>query len=189
MEIRNQQFAKKIRGYSAGEVKNFLFQLSQDYEGVYSENNLLKEKNHSLQAQLATYQQMEHTMHQSIMFAQQAADMLKESARQEADVLLETAKKKIMEMLGLYQEVMKRLNMMNSEIKIQLDGQLALFHKNQVKLEEYTAFFFSNDFKELLESLNKAGQTSLNDIFPLADQPAASPAPVKTESDGYLPRG
>jgi cell division initiation protein len=183
VEVRNQQFGKSLLGYKATEVKNYLSQLAQDYENLYAENNLLREKNRSLQAQLMTYQQMEQTMNQSIVFAQQAADMLKESARQEAEILLTAAKQKITEMLSLYQEVMKRLNMMNAEIKVQLDGQLQLFQKNQDKLEEYTAYFFSNDFKTLLENLGKNDPGALNDIFiPVAapkEGSAARPASTR----------
>ena len=48
MEIRNQQFSKSLRGYDQDEVKNFLMQLAQDYENLYSQNATLKESIKSL---------------------------------------------------------------------------------------------------------------------------------------------
>ena len=163
MEIRSQQFKKNLLGLNNNEVKNFLFQVAQDYEDIFAENNLLKERNQNLQNQLESYKQMEQTLNQSIILAQQAAEMLKANAKEEANNLMEEAKKKIVEMFTLYQEVVKRLNMMNAEIKSQLDTQVGLFEKNKVRIEEYSNYFFSSDFKELLDDLHKMSLIDLDE--------------------------
>ena len=164
IELRSHEFRRSLWGFSKNEVRNFLFQLAQDYEQVYSENNLLKEKYHNLQMQLESYQQMEQTMNQSIIFAQQASDMMKASAKEETRLLIEAARQKIVELFSVYQEVVKRLNMMNTEIKAQLDIQMSLFDKNQRRIEEYTTYFLSNDFKELMEDLHKITSVQLDEI-------------------------
>jgi len=85
MEIRNQQFGKSLRGYNEEEVKNYLMQLAQDYENLYSQNATLKESIQRLEAELLKYHKIEDTMNNSLIFAQQTAEDIKSNARREAE--------------------------------------------------------------------------------------------------------
>ena len=103
MEIRNQQFRKKIRGYDEDEVKNFLARIAVDYENMYSENARLKENIQQVQYELDKYRKMEETMNNSLILAQQTAEEFKTNARHEADLYLKEAKQKITQILSVYQ--------------------------------------------------------------------------------------
>lgn len=155
MEIRNQQFPKSLRGFSQEEVKKYLLNLAQDYENLYSDNASLKEKIQSLEHELNRYRKLEETMNNSLILAQQTAEDLKASARKEADLLLEESKKRIIEVMMVYQEIIKRMNIFNVEIKAQVGAELELLEKNQKKIEELSGFFYSKDFKEIMEGLEK----------------------------------
>ena len=155
MEIRNQQFGKSLRGYDQDEVKNFLMQLAQDYENLYSQNATLKESIKRLESELQKYHKIEDTMNNSLIFAQQTAEDMKTNARREADLILEDAKRRIAELLMVYQEVIKRLNLFNTELKAQMSGQIEMLEKNQHRVEELTQFFYSKDLKEMLEKLEE----------------------------------
>lgn len=155
MEIRNQQFGKSMRGYNQDEVKNFLMQLAQDYENLYSQNATLKESIQRLEAELLKYHKIEDTMNNSLIFAQQTAEDMKTNARREAELILEDAKKRIAEILMVYQEVIKRLNLFNTELKSQMSGQIEMLEKNQQRVEELTQFFYSKDLKDILEKLEE----------------------------------
>ncbi len=155
MEIRNQQFSKSLRGFSQEEVKKYLLNLAQDYENLYSENAGLKEKIQSLEYELKKYRKLEETMNNSLILAQQTAEDLKASARKEADLLLEESKKRISDVMIVYQEIIKRMNIFNVELKSQVGAELELLEKNQKKIEELSNFFYSKDFKEVMESLEK----------------------------------
>ena len=48
MEIRQQEFTKKMRGYDPDEVQNFLESLAEEFEKLNSENESLKENLQSL---------------------------------------------------------------------------------------------------------------------------------------------
>lgn len=161
MEIRNQQFGKSVRGYNQDEVKNFLMQLAQDYENLYSQNATLKESVQRLEAELQKYRKIEDTMNNSLIFAQQTAEDMKTNARREADLILEDAKRRIAELLMVYQEVIKRLNLFNTELKAQMSGQIEMLEKNQKRVEELSQFFYSRDLKEMLEKLE---QVSIKDV-------------------------
>lgn len=155
MEIRNQQFKKSIRGYHEDDVKGFLLNLSQDYEQLYSENAHLKENIQRLEYELNKYRKLEETMNSSLILAQQTADDLKANARKEAGIMLEESKRKINEMLMVYQDVVKRINLFNAELKAHINSEMDILDKGQKKIDELTEFFFSKDLKEIMESMEK----------------------------------
>ncbi len=161
MEIRNQQFGKSLRGYNEEEVKNFLMQLAQDYENLYSQNATLKESIQRLEGELLKYHKIEDAMNNSLIFAQQTAEDVKTNARREAELILVDAKKRIADLLMVYQEVIKRLNIFNTELKAQMSGQMEMLEKNQQRIEELTQFFYSKDLKDILEKLE---QVNIKDV-------------------------
>ena len=152
-EIRNQQFRKGVRGYSEDEVRNFLALIAQDYEALYSENAKIREAMQRLEQDLSRYHRMEETMNSSLILAQQTAEDLKAIARQEAQLMLEEAKQIISDVLMVYQVIIKRMNLFNSELKAQVGGQLEILEKNQAKIEELSDFFYGRDLKEMMERL------------------------------------
>ena len=154
MEIRNQQFRKKMRGYDPEEVKNFIFNLAKDYETLYSENVLLRENIQKAQYELDHYRKLEETMNNSLILAQQTAEMIKTNAQKEAEMIQEESRRKIAEIFQAYQEVLQRLNLMTAEIKAQINGELEMLEKSQRKTEELSEFFFSKDTKVILEKLS-----------------------------------
>ena len=153
MEIRNQQFGKKMRGYDPEEVRKFIVSLAQDYENLYSENVLLRENIQKVKYELDHYRKLEETMNNSLILAQKTAEMIKANAQKESEMILEESRKKIAETFFVYQEVLQRLNMMTAEIKAQLSGEMEILEKSQRKTEELSEFFFSKDTKVLLEKL------------------------------------
>jgi cell division initiation protein len=155
MEIRNQQFAKSIRGYNEEEVRSFLLRLAQDYETIYSENSQLKESIQRLRYDLERYRKMEETMNNSLILAQQTGEIIKANAQKEANMILEDSKRVISEMLTAYQEVVKRLDLFNLELKAQMNAELEMISRNQLKTEELSTFFHNQDVKELIANLSK----------------------------------
>lgn len=156
IEIRNQQFKKKVRGYDEEEVKNFLMRIAADYENIYSENAQLRENIQRVEYELEKYRKMEETMNNSLILAQQTAEDVKASARREANAFLEEAKMKIARILSVYQDILKRLNVFSVELKAQLGSQIEMLDKNQHKMDELSEIFYGRDLKELLEGMEKA---------------------------------
>ncbi len=156
MEIHNYQFKKAMRGFDQEEVKEFLEIIADDYEALFVENAQLKEAIQRLEYELSKFKRIEETMNSSLILAQQTAENIKTNAQMESEKLIDDAKRKIMEIFVLYQDVVKRLNMFNLELKGQVAGQMEILEKNQKKVEEMTEFFFGRDLKEVLEKLEKA---------------------------------
>jgi cell division initiation protein len=91
LDIRNKEFSKGIRGYQCGEVEKFLETVSQEFESAYTENFELREKTKGLEVEISHYRQIENTLQQTLVLAQQTAEEVKKTARHEAALLLREA--------------------------------------------------------------------------------------------------
>ncbi len=154
MEIRNHHFSKSFLGYREEEVKEFIQQVAQDYETLYSENSQLKESIQKQLFELDKYRKIEGTMNNSLILAQQTAEELKVNARQEANKILEDLKRSIAEMAASYQEMVKHLNVCTLELKSQLNVELELLEHNLTKNEEMASFFTKPDIQDLLNRVS-----------------------------------
>lgn len=99
MDIHNKEFAKGFRGYSAEEVDSFLAELVSDYENFYRENRELKEKIEHLESRVNQYEQMQGTVNDTLVLAQETAENVKNAARKEADVIIKNAEQQKQHML------------------------------------------------------------------------------------------
>ncbi|MGI6436121.1 MAG: DivIVA domain-containing protein [Syntrophomonadaceae bacterium] len=153
MEIRSQQFRKALRGFKEEEVHNYLAVVAQDYEKLFSDNATLRDQIQRMDFELGKYRKMEETMNNSLILAQQTAEELKQNARHEAALMLAESKQKIADMLNIYQDVIKRLNVYNAELKAQISGQMEMLEKSQKRVDDMSNFFYSKDLKEIMESL------------------------------------
>lgn len=91
MDITSKEFKKSFRGYDVDEVDEFLDEIAEDYERIYKENSILKEKVHNVEENLNHYSKMEKTIQNTLILAQDAADQSKKSAKKEADLIIRSA--------------------------------------------------------------------------------------------------
>ncbi len=99
MDIHNKEFETGFRGYSKDEVDTFMAELSADYEMYYRENRELKDKIENLQKRILQYEQMEGTMNNTLVLAQETAENVKAAARKEADLIIQQAEQKKQQMV------------------------------------------------------------------------------------------
>lgn len=114
LDIRNKTFRKGVRGYQCEEVEKFLETVSQEFETVYAENFELREKTKGLEAEISHYRQLENTLQQTLVFAQQTAEEVKQAARHEAELLLREAEQ---EKQNKVSEAQKRWDEIQEEIQ------------------------------------------------------------------------
>lgn len=92
LDIENKKFSKRaLNGYSTEEVDDFLDELTIDYERIYKEASEAKQTIENLNAEIAKYRQMETTLQSTLLMAQNAAEEVKNSAKQQADMILSQA--------------------------------------------------------------------------------------------------
>lgn len=91
MDIHNKEFEKGFRGYNSDEVDAFLAELVGDYETLYRDNREMTDKIEYLEKRLAQYEQMEETMNNTLVLAQETGESVKTAARKEADLIIQEA--------------------------------------------------------------------------------------------------
>lgn len=147
MDIRNKEFRKGVRGYQAEEVEKFLDAVSKEFEFLYAENFELREKVQRFEQELKQYKQLEGTLQQTMVLAQQTAEEVKQSARHEAELMLKAAEqekaqrsleaqKKLDEVNEEIEELLKRRELVRTQLKSFLRAQLDLadaFNKEDKK--------------------------------------------------------
>lgn len=90
-DISNKEFKKNLRGYSPEEVDEFLDDIVENYEELYKENSILKEKVSTVTEKLDHYGKIENTIQNTLLLAQNAAEQARTSAQSEAELLVKNA--------------------------------------------------------------------------------------------------
>ena len=94
LDLNNKNFSKGFRGYDTEEVDEFFAKVAKDFERLYQDNVELKDAVERVSAKLEYYQQMESTMQNTLVIAQETADEVKKNSEQKAALLeQETAMK------------------------------------------------------------------------------------------------
>lgn len=94
LEIKRQQFKKVMRGYDPVEVDTFLDMISNELEEVLTRNKELKDKILELETQLKDYKNMERTLQQTLLQAQETSGKEIENSRREAHLIVQEAELK-----------------------------------------------------------------------------------------------
>jgi cell division initiation protein len=92
LDIQQQKFKVKFRGYDAQEVETFLEMVSEDVESLLKEYNTLRAELRKIEVKLADYRENERAIQQTIMTTQKVSDDLKRNAQREAELLISEAK-------------------------------------------------------------------------------------------------
>ena len=99
LEVKRQQFKKVLRGYDPVEVETFLEMLSNEIEDYVKEGKEFQEKVLELEVQLRDYKNMEKTLQQTLMQAQEASGKSIENSRKEAQLIVQEAELKAQQIL------------------------------------------------------------------------------------------
>lgn len=99
LDIHHKEFTHALRGYNEAEVDAFLDQVADELERLFKENIDLSEKNEALEGRVRDYQDMERTLHNTLMSAQKSADEMMLKAQREAEVVLKDAEVKAKEVI------------------------------------------------------------------------------------------
>jgi len=92
VDIHNKDFKRSFRGYNEDEIDDFLDRVGNDYEKLYRENRQFQETIDRLEKELGRFQQLETTLHETLVVAQKTAEEVKTNAQRERDNILLAAK-------------------------------------------------------------------------------------------------
>ena len=92
LEIENKRFSRKnINGYNPDEVDDFLDELTKDYELLYKNFNESGDKLDTLRKELDKYKNIEQTLQETLLLAQDTAKSVRENAEVEAKQIIKDA--------------------------------------------------------------------------------------------------
>jgi len=91
LDIQQKQFPMKFRGFDIEEVYAFLEVVREEMEDLLRENALLKEQVQRTENQIKEYRDMETTLRETLITAQQMVEDYKTNARKESELLIREA--------------------------------------------------------------------------------------------------
>lgn len=94
LDIQQKQFPMRFRGFDVEEVYAFLEVIREEMEDILRENAFLKEQLYRAENQIKEYRDMETTLRETLMTAQQMVEEYKTNARKEAELLIKEAELK-----------------------------------------------------------------------------------------------
>lgn len=94
LDIQQKQFPVKLRGFDMEEVYAFLEIIREEMEELLRENASLKESVSRAENHIKEYRDMESTLKETLMTAQQMVEDYKENARKEAELIIKEAELK-----------------------------------------------------------------------------------------------
>lgn len=84
LEIKQQSFAKSMRGYDVAEVQSFLNVISNEWEHLSNKCKDQEREIQRLSEKLTHYQKVEEALHETLQTAKQSAQERVDSSKQEA---------------------------------------------------------------------------------------------------------
>jgi cell division initiation protein len=147
LDIQQKQFPMKFRGFDVEEVYAFLEVIREEMEDLLRENANLKENMQRLEGQIKDYKDMETTLRETLLTAQQMAEDYKTNARKEAELVVKEAELRADTMLKDTQEKVIKIHEdivdlkgirrhFKEEIKRLVEGHLKMLEFDKEREEE-----------------------------------------------------
>ena len=139
LDVQQQEFKSRFRGYDPEEVGAFLRTVSEAMEDLVKENAALKEQLEATQGQLQGLRQKESALNDVLVSTQRISENLKQAAQREAELILKEAELKAEDVLKKTQE----------EYGVLQRDILALQRQRIMALEKFRAVLQS--FQKMIE--------------------------------------
>ena len=91
LDLRQQRFHTRFRGFDKIEVTSFLAAVAEDYEQALRETDRLRQDLANMEAVLSEHREHEKSLRTTLMTAQRLSDDIKTSAEKEAERILREA--------------------------------------------------------------------------------------------------
>jgi cell division initiation protein len=141
LDIHNKEFGRAFRGYREDEVDLFLDEIVREFESLLKENASLRERLETLSSKVEQYRELEDTLHNTLIIAQETAEDVKASARKEAELIVREAEQeaaetqrraqsRLSELSDTYEELRKQMRLFRARLKSELSGQLELVEQH-----------------------------------------------------------
>lgn len=121
MDIENQTFSQKIRGYDPDEVSLYLASLAEEIERLNLDNASLLEERGRLKRQVEEHRDRERTLQETLVTAQKMAGEYKEKSRLESELMMKEARIKAERMLEQAQDQLASIESEVNQARLERD--------------------------------------------------------------------
>ena len=115
LDLRQQRFHSRFRGFDKIEVASFLAAVADDYEQALRETDRLRQDLARLEAVLAEHRQHEQNLRATLMTAQKLSEDLKDTAEKEAERIVREAE-------GRAQLILDKTQSRLEDVQREIDG-------------------------------------------------------------------
>ena len=137
LDIKKQEFKKVIRGYDPVEVDTFMDMMANEFEDLLKQQKEMRDKQVELETQLKDYRQIEKTLQQTLLQAQEATGRTYESARRESELIVKEAESKAAKIVEQANSDLNRLANEMTQLKAKresLIGRLRVLLSSELDL-------------------------------------------------------
>ncbi len=137
LDIRRQEFKKSMRGFDPIEVETFMEMMANEFENLLKEQGELRTKITETETQLKDYKQIERTLQQTLMQAQEATGKTYEAARRDAESIIKDAEMKAAQLLSGASTDIAKLNNEIAQLRSRKDsliGRLRVLLSSELDL-------------------------------------------------------
>jgi len=139
LDIQQQQFKTRFRGFDIREVDTFLEQMADAFESLQSENKKFREEINRLKLESQGYKEREETFKRAVLNSQKVLEQMKQNARKSAELVIADAEIKAEKILSRAQNRLEQLHEDIAELKrqrMQIEVQIRSIIESHSKLLE-----------------------------------------------------
>ena len=139
LDIQQQKFKTRIRGFDVREVDSFLEQVANGFESLQRTHKDLQEEVRRLELEIQGYRQREETFKRALLNSQKVLDQMKDNARKSAELIIAEAEVKEEKILNKAHNRLAQLHEDISELKrqrMQIEVQIGSVIESHRKLLE-----------------------------------------------------
>lgn len=119
LDIQQQRFRVRFRGFDVREVDRFLEQVSEYLASLNAENKTLKEDLRRLKLENQGYKEREETFKRAMLNSQKVMEQMKDNARKSAEIIMADAEVKAEKILNRAHNRLSQLHEDIAELKRQ----------------------------------------------------------------------
>ena len=119
LDIQQQQFKTRFRGFDIREVDAFLEQMAETVESLQKENQNLGDEVRRLELEIQGYRKREETFKRALLNSQKVLDQMKDNARKSAELIIAEAEVKAEKILNKAHNRLAQLHEDITELKRQ----------------------------------------------------------------------
>src|SRR5712691_3388264 len=121
IEIENQKFEARMRGYDRGQVRSFLTALAEEAAELIGDKNLLEEEVTELKRRVERASQQERKVQETILALRDLTEKMKDEAKREAELIIREARMKAAQLLEDARSEAVRIEGQISQLRIEKD--------------------------------------------------------------------